>query len=83
MMRKSKAIFAAVLTAGLISLSSKGSPAILAEEDGGSEIPGRMQPYTVIEYISEDEYVILQGGEPEAGLYNENGLTAEEQQQRL
>ncbi len=38
-----------------------------------------MQPLTIIEYVSETEYTILQGGEPEPGLYNENGLTDEEQ----
>lgn len=57
-------------------------PTIPEEKQSAGEqekIPKRMQPYTIIEYVSEDEYVVLQGGEPAAGLYNENGLTEEEQ----
>lgn len=50
----------------------------MAEEEY-IEIPHRMQPYTIIQYISEKEHIILQGGESEPELYNENGLTEEEQ----
>ena len=49
------------------------------ETGSGVKIPLRMQALTIIEYISDSEYTILQGGEPEPGLYNENGLTDEEQ----
>ncbi len=49
------------------------------ETEPTAGIPFRMQPLTIIEYVSETEYTILQGGEPEPGLYNENGLTDEEQ----
>lgn len=55
-------------------------PEEIRDVDKQAEIPNRMQPFTIIEYISEEEYTILQGGEPEPGLYNERGLTEEEQQ---
>lgn len=45
-----------------------------------------MQPWTEIEYIDNNSYVIHNGGEADEGLYNENGLTEEEQlnaEQRL
>lgn len=77
-MRKSKVGISLLLTFGAVLFSLKGRLSILAE-DKNAEIPNRMQPHTIIEYISENEYIILQGGEPEAGLYNENGLTEEEQ----
>lgn len=43
------------------------------------EIPSRMQPLTEIEYIDSHAYIIHKGGEALEGMYNENGLTAEEQ----
>ena len=65
----------------LIFVSMVSFRGILVSAESGkfAEIPARMQPYTIIEYISENEYIILQGGEAEPGKYNENGLTDEEQ----
>jgi len=51
---------------------------IVSEE---SRIPQRMLPYTEIEYIDENTYVIHKGGLPEEGIYNENGYTPEEQKE--
>lgn len=55
----------------------KNPTATRGSEQG--EIPPRMQPNTIIRYVSEDEYVIEQGGEVDGSNYNENGLTEEEQ----
>lgn len=67
------------LTLGLIMILLFKGMSVSAESNGTAQIPPRMEPYTIIEYVSEDEYVILQGGEAEPGKYNENGLTDEEQ----
>lgn len=70
------------MTLAMVSgIFASGSPITAAakENDAQNEIPPRMQPDTIIRYIDEDKYVIEQGGELQGNLYNENGLTEEEQ----
>lgn len=55
-------------------------PAVAAEMNyRNAEIPPRMQPNTILYYINDNEYIIKQGGELVGNIYNENGLTLEEQ----
>ena len=42
----------------------------------GQRIPDYMQPSSIIKYVTDKEYVILKGGEPDGPKYNE---TIEEQ----
>lgn len=46
-----------------------------ADSNKSEPIPARMEPYTIIEYVSDTEYVILQGGISEdTTLYSNNGI---------
>ena len=62
--KKKAAVSIAVLMCMLFS-SSIGIVAYAAEPDDwvySPEIPGEMQPYTLIEYVTNQSYVIIEGG---------------------
>lgn len=64
----------------ILSLMCSMNALANTNEDGTvSKIPPQMQPGTVIEYLNDSTYTILSGGELDADVLNQNGLTAEAQ----
>lgn len=65
MLNKKKAAVALAVLMCMLFSSSIGVVTYAAEQDGAvysPEIPGEMQPYTLIEYVTDQSYVFIEGG---------------------
>ncbi len=65
MFNKKKTVVALAVLICMLFSSSVSIVAYAAEPDGSvysPEIPGEMQPYTLIEYVTNSSYVIIEGG---------------------